>query len=318
MNASARRALSVAALIIVSGLRLAARLLPFPLTRAIGRAAGLVVCGVLHKRRRLARDQVCAALGVNRAEGARVVRRMFLHFGESVAELLGLADAEVEETRRVEGLDHLHRALDLGRGALFVTAHLGNFELAVRGASWVGRPVSVLSKRFTSPLSQMIWRRLRLGGPTILDSAVSGRETLAALRRNEVVVFVLDQHDPGRRAVILPFFGRPAATSAALSRAARLSGAPVLPVFTARKGGRHVVTVGAPLGVSATGSPRELAQILTAEATNAIEAAIREAPEQWLWLHRSWKVSGSSGAGTGASEPRGGPPDSTGTRPQSG
>jgi len=122
-------------------------------------------------------------------------------------------------------------------------------------------------------------------GVTLHGARGSAREIVAALRRVELVAVVLDQHEPG--GVAVPFFGRPAATNASLARLARLSGAPVLPTFLVRTDDGFSLELGEALTIARDDD--DVAQA-TARFTEAIEHAVRKHPEQWLWLHRRWKL----------------------------
>jgi KDO2-lipid IV(A) lauroyltransferase len=190
---------------------------------------------------------------------------------------------------RIVGRERLEAALAEGRGALVLAAHLGNFELLVRLGALLGRPAAVVTRRFRWAPADRAWRALRRGGPALLPAGGSAREVLATLRANGVVAYVLDQHAPGRRAVRVPFFGRAASTSPDLVRLARLSRAPVVPVFIFRRDACHVVEIGAPVPLPRTANARDDVARGTAECTARIEEAVRRAPEQWLWIHRRWK-----------------------------
>jgi KDO2-lipid IV(A) lauroyltransferase len=91
--------------------------------------------------------------------------------------------------------------------------------------------------------------------------------------------------------VFVPFFGRPASTSRSAATLALRTGTPILPLFIRReRGGQHRVTVKAPLE-PAPGPTTEAAVVdLTRRCTALIEEAIREAPEQWLWMHARWRT----------------------------
>ncbi|MCB9538804.1 MAG: lysophospholipid acyltransferase family protein [Myxococcales bacterium] len=171
-----------------------------------------------------------------------------------------------------------------------LTAHLGNWEVLVRAGAALGVPVSIVTRRFRAAWAERAWRRLRRGGAGLIVAEGGARAVLAALAAGEVVGYVLDQHMPPRRAVWVPFFGRPAATSPDLARLARLTGAPVVPLFTWRgPDGRHVVEVQAPVALPRTADAA--ADILegTRRCAAVVEAAVRARPEQWLWIHRRWK-----------------------------
>ena len=135
---------------------------------------------------------------------------------------------------------------------------------------------------------------LRQGGPKLLSARGGGREAVKALRRGEIVGFVLDQHAPEPGALIVDFLGAPASTSTGLVRAARLAGAPIVPLFTWRDGDTHVISIGVPFRVASDVPRAKAIRDATVRCTALLETAIREHPEQWLWLHRRWKVPNDS------------------------
>jgi len=102
---------------------------------------------------------------------------------------------------------------------------------------------------------------------------------------------LLDQALPAKAAVFVPFFGRLASTTPALAVAAQRTGAPVYVVMGMRDARGHVqLHVQGPVDAPPRGTP-DLFTEHTARVTAALEAAIRQHPEQWLWLHRRWKVA---------------------------
>lgn len=263
-----------------------AALLPARWVDAVGRALGWVWYRVVPIRRAVARENVRRALPGVAVEP--VVRGMYRHLGRSFVELLRAARRPLPV--RVEGRGRLDAALADGRGVLVLTAHLGNWEVLVRAGTLADRPVSVVTKRLRSGWAEAAWRALRRGGPTLLPAGASARAVVAALGRGEIVGYVLDQHDPASRAVVAPFFGRPAATSADLVRLARATGAAVVPVFTRRVGGEHVVQIGPPVELVWSEDKRADVEAGTRRCLAVVEAAIAAQPDQWLWIHRRWKL----------------------------
>lgn len=277
------------------------RVLPEAWAARFGRALGWAWYRLVPVRRGVARANVRRALGAELGERDReaLVAEMYAHLGQSFVEFLrgSREDARGVGARlRIEGREHLEAALADRRGVLVLAAHLGNWELLVRGGGTAfGRPVSVVTKRLSAGPAEAAWRALRRGGVGLLAAAGSARAVLAALARNEIVVYVLDQSAPSPRAVFVPFFGHSAATSPDLARLARISGAPVLPVFTWREGDRHRVEVRRPVPLPETADRRAGEREATARFTAEIEDAIRRAPAQWLWIHRRWKRAPPSG-----------------------
>lgn len=266
----------------------ALRLLPDRWADGLGRALGWGWYRLVPIRRAVARRNVHAALGLPAAAGEPIVRGMYLHLGRSFVELLRFGGRPLEASRvRVEGREHVDGPGEAG--ILIVTAHLGNWELLVRVGSTLRRPVSVVTRRFKAGWAEAAWRALRLGGPRLLPAGASARDVVAALKRGEIVGYVLDQHSPSPKAVRAPFFGRMASTSPDLARLARMTGARVVPAFTWREGLDHVVRFDPPLEVQHTSERGADVEENTRRCLAVVEDAIRAHPEQWLWIHRRWK-----------------------------
>ncbi|MGK0359669.1 MAG: KDO2-lipid IV(A) lauroyltransferase [Bradymonadia bacterium] len=248
---------------------------------AIGVLLGALWHAVVPIRRRIARDNLQRALGTTPRATRRLVRLAYRHYGRALAEALRSAGGRPPPIE-VRGEATLRAALAEGRGVLVLSAHLGNFEALVRAAGRFDVPVHVITKRFSGRASQRGWQRIRHDGPSFFGAG-SARAIHAALARGEIVADVLDQHAPPGRAVWVPFFGRVAATMPDLVRLAHQSGAPIVPLFTRRSAGRHIVTVHAPIEL--TGALVED----VARCVAQVEAAIQAQPTQWLWIHRRWK-----------------------------
>ena len=255
--------------------------LPPRLVDALGAALGATWHAVVPVRRRVARKNLQRALGTSPAATRRLVRQAYRHFGRALAEASRAAAGRPMPVV-VHGEPRLRRALAGGRGALVLSAHLGNFEALVRAAGGFDVPVHVITKRLSAGAAQRGWQRIRRDGPAFMGAG-SARGVLAALGRGELVADVLDQHAPPGRAVWVPFFGQAAATMPDLVRLAYQSGAPIVPVFTHRRAGRHVVCIQAPLTLTG-----DLVEDV-ARCVAQVEAAIRARPSQWLWIHRRWK-----------------------------
>lgn len=187
----------------------------------------------------------------------------------------------------VEGLEHLQAARVSGRGVLLVTGHMPHFELAGRLLGEAsGRPVSLLARRHNDPcLEQWIdASRRRAFAGTIAKKDKPG--LLNALRRGAAVLYLGDQ-DFSYRHAFVPFFGVPAATVTALPDLLAESGAVALPVWMRRSpDGHYHLRIepqwsGWPSGDATADAARYMAEL---------EAAVREAPSQYLWVHRRFKT----------------------------
>jgi KDO2-lipid IV(A) lauroyltransferase len=216
------------------------------------------------------------------ANMARVVVDALRTLGASRAELL--AEVEVDDFGPVE------RALASGKGLLVATAHLGSWEMF--GAAMAQRvPLHAVVRPLRGGVNARLVEARERSGLRLIPARGALASMVAALRKNEVVAMLLDQAIGGKHALFVPFFGRPAATTPALSMAALRTGAPTLVVVALRDGDRLRFRVEGPLEVTSSGDRQRDLQDHTARVTAALERIIREAPDQWLWLHRRWKIA---------------------------
>jgi KDO2-lipid IV(A) lauroyltransferase len=198
-------------------------------------------------------------------------------------------------------------ALGAGRGVILVTAHVGNWDISGRALHAAGRPVNLVMAREPNETTQDYARRAReqAGVRVILsDSSVfSAFNMIRALRRNEIVAIQLDRGAAAPTAPSgvsrVPFFGEEAFFQGGPFHLARLSGSPVVPVFTVRRGLRHYeVVCGRPRHVSR--HVPEDAERALAETVAFLESVVREHPEQWFQFQPFWPEPREAATGRSA------------------
>ena len=270
--------------------------LPQTAARKIGRAFGVLWFHVLRLRRRQVEDSLALALDLEPGsrELEHLARANFVHYSLLFIELLRLRrllHGDIETTVRFVNLDHLDAALEAGKGALVLTAHLGNYDLLAMAVARKGYPVTIVSKPLRNKAVEGVWMEERsASGLKVCLHRNTLREILTALKSNGVVGFVLDQH-ARLDGVRVDFFGRPASTLRSLAVLAERTGVPVVPIFASRGAdGTHLVEVQPALEYEDTGDAEESILHNTQRYTSIIEEAIRRHPDQWTWIHRRWKV----------------------------
>jgi KDO2-lipid IV(A) lauroyltransferase len=151
--------------------------------------------------------------------------------------------------------------------------------------------VNVISKKFKSELANDLWFDLRgRHGTNYIDHRDSTTDIFKALRRNAVVVFVMDQWAPPTLGIPAPFFGKATGTGFGLALFASKKQLPVLPVYAYRDGtGKHNIVIGDEIPLEARESREETLAHMTELYNRVLEEIIRRHPEQWMWLHRRWK-----------------------------
>ncbi len=186
-----------------------------------------------------------------------------------------------------DGFQHYEEAKRRGRGVLFATAHLGNWELSAYAHALLTEPMHVVVRPLdNSRIDELVERRRELSGNRVITKKDAARVILRALRANDAVGILVDQNSMPEEGIFIDFFGVPACTNAAFARLASHSGATVIPGFAlwSNAEGRYVLRFYPPLEI--TGDPVADTQRLH----SVVEQVIRENPDQWLWIHRRWKT----------------------------
>ena len=188
---------------------------------------------------------------------------------------------------RYEGYEHFEAALAQGRGVLFATAHLGNWELSAFAHALMSRPMHVVVRPLDNPrVDALIEARRAASGNRLIGKKEFARSILQALKNNEAVGILVDQNTSLEEGVFVDFFGIPACAGAGFAKLAAHSGAAVIPGFAiwSDKERKHILRFYAPIPM--TGDTARDTQALHAQ----LEGVIRQYPDQWLWIHRRWKT----------------------------
>ncbi|MDQ1472899.1 MAG: Kdo2-lipid lauroyltransferase/acyltransferase [Bryobacterales bacterium] len=205
----------------------------------------------------------------------------------SMARFPEINSGNVGEWIRYEGFEHYERAKARGNGVLFATAHLGNWELSAYAHALLTEPMNVVVRRLDNPLiDDLVEKRRAMSGNKLLSKRDFARSILHAVRGNEPVGILVDQNAAVDNGVFVPFFGKPACTNLTFAKLAARSGAAVIPGFAVWSETERKYILRFYPEVEITGD----AEQDTARVQAAIEAAIRQNPDQWLWIHRRWKT----------------------------
>lgn len=264
---------------------------PRPLAGALARFYTRLLDLALPRLRRTAMRNLALALPeLSRGEHARIVRGVF----HSIARLLvsfarfpRMDKRNIHGWIRYEGYEHFRAALRSGRGVLFATAHLGNWELSAFAHALLSGPMHVVVRPLDNPrIDALVERRRTLSGNRLIAKTDSPRAILQALKQNEAVGILVDQNASPDTGVFVNFFGVPACAGTGFARLAAHSGAAVIPGFAlwSEEEDRYVLRFYPP--VAMTGDAEEDTRAIQRQ----LEAVIREYPDQWLWIHRRWKT----------------------------
>ncbi len=273
------------------------RLFPVNWNLVTARVFARVWWHVLPRHRRRAEAHIRMALGdsIPDEQVRPMARRSLEQLAMLAVDFVFLPHLVTEWTwGRYVRLHNMRDALRVmleGRGALLLTAHFGNWELAGYLLALFGFDVAAIMR----PLDNVYLNRYVVGvrqrtGLRLVDKkgATSGAEEI--LRSGGALGFIADQN-AGHKGMFVDFFGIQASTYKSIGLLAMAQQTPIIVGYARRLGNRFEYEV----GVERIIQPAEWAdrddplRWITQQYSAAMEASIRRAPEQYLWIHRRWK-----------------------------
>jgi Kdo2-lipid IVA lauroyltransferase/acyltransferase len=243
---------------------------------------------VLRQLRRVFQDEL------SEEELSQIARESYRNFGRTTFEYARFPMIPLSRLDRIVSLtggEHLDRALKKGKGAILVSFHFGNWEMAAALAV-MGYPLTFLVGEQHNILVDRLMNRLRERlGVEIVPVTGNLMGVLRALRSNRIVAMLSDQ-DAGKNGVFVDFLGAQASTPYGPARMAARTGAALVPgIAVRREGGRHELVMCPPIEPPDADLPlEEQVRALTQSYTYVFERYIREMPEQYFWMHRRWKT----------------------------
>jgi len=261
---------------------------------------GILAGRVLHlldsRHRRIAENNLRAAFPERSPKWIRdTVRGVYQHFGGTLAEVNRfrrcLRPETISDYFSFEGVENLRTAQRRGNGVIIVTGHIGNWEAAGIAIAGAVTPITTIARPLDNPLldKHLIHTRQNTG-QRIVPKRGALRAMMEVLRSGGTFIVVADQH-AGSDGVVVDFFGRPASTISTIASLALRFDSAVVPGYCHRDAPfRHKVLFDKPILPDRNAPRQGEIHRLTASFTKRLEIYIRTCPDQWLWLHRRWRV----------------------------
>jgi Kdo2-lipid IVA lauroyltransferase/acyltransferase len=271
--------------------------LPLGGARAVGIAIGRATYHLHRKLRRVGQRNLALALPqLTPEEHREILKGEFVTLGRQLGDfchLPYLTRENVSSMVQYSGLEHYVAAQRRGKGVLFVTAHLGGWEIGSYAHSLYGYPIRIVVRPLDNPLLDRFVDsyRTRAGNQTFGKQDFA-RGLLAAMRAGETVGILMDTNMTPPQGVFVDFFSTVACTASGLARVALRTEAAVVPGFTVWHDDEQLYRIHfePALELTRTGNDEQDVITNTGLFTKAIEAYVRRYPEQWLWVHRRWKT----------------------------
>ncbi|MFQ5903006.1 MAG: lysophospholipid acyltransferase family protein [Candidatus Binatia bacterium] len=275
--------------------RFAVRVFPRRLFLFLSEAIADLGFYLFHSFRKRSIRNLSLALG-ERLDAREIVRRSLRNFFRDFVEIGFALEASPEEIRAeipLLGREHLEAALAKGKGAIALSAHLGNFFLVGTRLAIEGYPTYVLVNppKNGSFRDLLVQYRLKTGQRTIHSrpQRQAFDELLRVLRQNELAVVIADEYRSGR-GVYVPFFGRTVLARRGPATLALRTGAAVVPIYLIRDpSGRLTLIIEPEIELLRSGKIKTDVRENTLRITQWLERIVRSYPDQWNWMNIHWQ-----------------------------
>ncbi|RJO65114.1 MAG: hypothetical protein C4540_02200 [Candidatus Omnitrophota bacterium] len=276
---------------------LIAKLIPGRYVYSFARIVGGLGYSFASKQRKIALEGLALAFGEGKStrQVEKIAKDCFIGIAKSGIELVYLPDKpELVASRvRLEGREHLEKALSKGKGVILVSAHFGNFPLMLLRLSLEGYKTGAIMRPMKDNRVEKFFMRMRdeykIKTIYSIPRKACVLNSLKSLRANELLFIPLDQNF-GTGGVFVNFFGRKAATATGPIVLAQRTQAAVVPCFIIReKDDSHRIIFEPPLELTQKANDQEPMTLHIQRITDIIESYIRQYPAEWGWIHRRWK-----------------------------
>lgn len=232
----------------------------------------------------------------NDEQRKNVMRRMVRNLGWMAAEFARfprLTKANIEEVIILDGHENFLEAQRRGKGVLYLTGHIGAWELSSFAHALYGYPLHYMARPLDNKRLDALVNSYRCAsGNQPIFKNESARLMLKILKEAGTIGILADQNTMPEEGVFVDFFGKAACTTSGIARVALHTGAAVVPGYaywdeSIRK---YRLRFEPPVELIRTGDGERDVFENTQRFTKVIEEIIRKYPDQWVWVHARWKA----------------------------
>ena len=230
------------------------------------------------------------------AQRKAVVRGMLRNLGWMAAELARFPKYSKENIEQIVMLDGHENFLEgqrRGKGVLYLTGHIGAWELSSFAHALYGFPLHYMARRIDNQRIDALVNGYRcLSGNRPIFKNESARVMLKILKEAGTVGILADQNTMPEEAMFVDFFGKKAGTTTGIARVALHTGAAVVPGYAIwdDRSQKYRLRFEPPVELIRTGDAERDVLENTQRFTTVIEEIVRKYPEQWIWVHGRWNT----------------------------
>jgi KDO2-lipid IV(A) lauroyltransferase len=267
------------------------------MARALAVATARIIYALLPKLRKTAEFNLRLAFpDWSDAQRRTTIRGMVRNLGWMAAEFARLprySKENIEQVVILDGHENFLAGQQRGKGVLYLTGHLGAWELSSYAHALYGYPLHYMARPLDNPRIDALINGYRcLSGNRPVFKNESARALLKILRDAGTVGILADQNTMPQEGAFVDFFGTPACTTTGLARVALHTGAAVVPGYAYWDGAirKYRLRFEPPVELVRTGDTERDVFANTQKFTKVLQDIIRKHPEQWVWVHARWKT----------------------------
>jgi KDO2-lipid IV(A) lauroyltransferase len=271
--------------------------LPRPFARSLAAGTARIVYALLPRLKKIANANLRLAFpDWSNAQRAAVVRGMVRNLGWMAAEFAHFPKYSKENIEQVVVLDGNENFLEgqkRGKGVLFLTGHIGAWELSSFAHALYGFPLHYMARPLDNPHVDALVNTYRsASGSKPIFKNESARNVLKILQQGGTIGILADQNTMPNEGLFIDFFGKQACMTAGIARLALHTDAAVVPVYAYwdDAAAKYKLRFEPPLNLVRSGNTQKDILENTQRFAKVLEGIIRKIPEQWLWVHGRWNT----------------------------
>jgi Kdo2-lipid IVA lauroyltransferase/acyltransferase len=271
--------------------------LPRPVARSLAAGVVGIFYTLLPRLRKTAEANLRIAFPEwSDAQRRTVVRGMLRNLSWMAAEFARFPKYSKENIQQIvvlDGHDNFLEGQRRGKGVLYLTGHIGAWELSSFAHALYGFPLHYMARRIDNPRIDALVNGYRcLSGNRPIFKNESARVMLKALKEDGTIGILADQNTMPEEAMFVDFFGKAASTTTGIARVALHTGAAVVPGYAVwdERSRKYRLRFEPPVELIRTGDTERDVLENTQKFTRVIEGIIRKYPEQWVWVHGRWNT----------------------------
>ena len=278
--------------------------LPRPVARPMASALARFIYVLLPRLQKTAETNLLLAFpDWTEARRQSVIRGMLRHLGWMAVEFARFPKytrQNIDQIIVLDGHEHFLEGQRRGKGVLYLTGHIGAWELSSFAHALYGFPLHYLARAIENRRIDALVNGYRcLSGNQPIFKNESARVTLKVLKDAGTIGILADQNTMPSEAVFVEFFGTAASTTTGIARLALHTGAAVVPGYAVwdEQLGKYRLRFEPRVELIRTGDAERDILENTQKFAKVLEEVIRKYPDQWVWVHGRWNT-----------RPNGGPP----------